>query len=87
MITSLTPLPKELVDKGKPVKIIGEPVFYEPLAPAAIDKSSTLDGASLTAEVSRIIEEMHTDGTLTEMSNKWFGQDLTTKWLRAKDLT
>jgi ABC-type amino acid transport substrate-binding protein len=31
-------------------------------------------------EMSRIIEEMHQDGTLTELSEKWYeGTDLTKK--------
>lgn len=77
VITSIT-VGEGAADKGKPVKIVGEPVFYEPLA-VAIDRSSTLDGASLTAEVSRIVDEMRSDGTLTALSDQWFGQDLTTK--------
>jgi hypothetical protein len=27
--------------------------------------------------VNKIIEGMHSDGTLSELSNKWFGEDLT----------
>ncbi len=72
------PTAEGAVDKGKPVKIVGEPLFYEPLA-VAFDKKSELDGASLVAAVSDIITEMHADGTLTELSNQWFGQDLTTR--------
>ncbi|MEX0991964.1 MAG: transporter substrate-binding domain-containing protein [Actinomycetota bacterium] len=72
------PTAEGAVDKGKPVKIVGEPLFYEPLA-VAFDRKSELDGASLVAAVSDIITEMHADGTLTELSNQWFGQDLTTR--------
>jgi polar amino acid transport system substrate-binding protein len=54
---------------------VGDPVFFEPLA-AAIDKQSPTH-ASLLAEVDRIIGEMHEDGTLTAMSEQWFGTDLT----------
>jgi len=54
---------------------IGDPVFFEPLA-AAIDKQSPAH-AELLAEVDRIIGEMHEDGTLTAMSEEWFGTDLT----------
>ena len=32
--------------QGNPVKIVGDPIFYEPLA-VAFDKSSDLDGTSL----------------------------------------
>jgi polar amino acid transport system substrate-binding protein len=76
VITSLTTA-QGYADSGKPVKVVGEPVFYEPLA-AAFDKSSELDGASLVDAVSGIVEEMHADGTLSEASKKWYdGADLT----------
>ena len=58
-----------------PLVPVGDPVFYEPLA-AAFDKTVE-DNDSLVAEVDRIIGEMHADGTLTELSMKWFGEDLT----------
>ena len=64
------------IDEGNPVKIVGDPVFYEPLA-VATDKSSELDGASLAAAIDQIVGDMHDDGTLTEMSKKWYdGLDL-----------
>jgi polar amino acid transport system substrate-binding protein len=76
VISSITVL-QGAIDKGKPIKIVGDPVFYEPLA-VAFDKSSQLDPASLLEAVSGIVEEMHTDGTLSELSMKWFGTDYTT---------
>lgn len=76
MISALPTL-EAAIDKGRPIKIVGDPVFYEPLA-VAFDKGAPLDNASLVAEVSRIVEEMHQDGTLTSLSMKWYGEDLTT---------
>jgi polar amino acid transport system substrate-binding protein len=74
-MTSLT-VAEGYVDEGNPVKVVGEPLFYEPLG-VAIDKSAQLDSASLTEEVDKIVGEMHDDGTLTEMSEEWFdGTDL-----------
>lgn len=61
---------------GLPVKQIGAPVFSEDLA-AAFDKSSTLPTDSLRAEVDTILTGMHNDGTLSELSMQWFGEDLT----------
>lgn len=61
---------------GFPVVKLGSAVFSEDLA-AALDKSSSLPTASLLAEVNRIITQMHSDGTLSELSLKWFGEDLT----------
>ena len=43
----------------------------------AFDKSSELDQTSLVEAVSGIVEEMHSDGTLSEFSTEWFGQDIT----------
>jgi polar amino acid transport system substrate-binding protein len=76
VITSLTTA-QGFIDNGQPVKIVGDPVFYEPLA-VAMDKSSELDGASLVEAVDGIVGDMHEDGTLTELSKKWYdGTDLT----------
>ena len=61
---------------GFPVVKLGSAVFSEDLA-AAFDKSSTLPTDSLRAEVDRIITGMHNDGTLTALSNQWFGEDIT----------
>jgi polar amino acid transport system substrate-binding protein len=60
-----------------PVKVVGGPVFGEPLA-IAFDKASDLDGASLQEAVDQIVADMHADGTLTELSKKWYdGIDVT----------
>jgi polar amino acid transport system substrate-binding protein len=69
---------KEARDSGTPIKVVGDPLFYEPLA-AAIDKEAPSDPKPFVDEVSSIIEEMHKDGTLTELSEKWYGIDLTKK--------
>jgi polar amino acid transport system substrate-binding protein len=63
------------IDEGLPVMALGEPVFYEPLA-AAFDNGIE-DNDSLVAAVDAIIGEMHADGTLTAMSQTWYGMDLT----------
>jgi polar amino acid transport system substrate-binding protein len=70
-ITSLTTA-QGYIDAGNPVKIVGDPVFYEPLA-VAFDRSSSLDGQSLVDAVNQIVGEMHDDGTLTALSEEWYG--------------
>jgi polar amino acid transport system substrate-binding protein len=76
VITSLTTA-QGYIDAGNPVKIVGDPVFYEPLA-VAIDKSATKDPTSLYQAVNKIVGQMHSDGTLTRLSKKWYhGTDLT----------
>lgn len=64
------------VREGVPIEKVGSPVFSENLA-VAFDKNSDLSNAELLAEVSRIIQEMHDDGTLSGLSMEWFGEDLT----------
>lgn len=61
---------------GFPVVKLGSAVFSEDLA-AAFDKSSTLPTDSLRAEVDKIFTAMHSDGRLSDLSNKWLGEDLT----------
>jgi polar amino acid transport system substrate-binding protein len=61
---------------GLPVKQLGKAVFSEDLAPS-YDKSSTLPTDSLRAAIDDIITGMHNDGSLTALSMKWFGEDIT----------
>ncbi|MFM9048770.1 MAG: transporter substrate-binding domain-containing protein [Actinomycetota bacterium] len=75
-MVSAVPLLEEAIKKGKEIRLVGDPVFLEPLAVAA-DKSSPLPVDSLVAELNRIIAEMHADGTLSELSMKWYGVDIT----------
>jgi polar amino acid transport system substrate-binding protein len=64
------------IDDGAPLVVVAESVFFEELS-VAFDKSEP-NHDELLAEVDRIIGEMHEDGTLTELSEKWFdGEDLT----------
>jgi len=66
----------EAIQAEIPLVKIGEPFFAENLS-VAIDKAGPAHDA-LLFEIDRIIGEMHEDGTLTELSEKWFeGADLT----------
>lgn len=76
----LTALPtaQGAIDEGYPVTLVGDPVFFEPLA-VAFDKSVE-NNDSLVAAVDAIIGDMHDDGTLTSFSETWYdGVDLTTQ--------
>ncbi len=53
------------------MKIVGDPLFGEPLS-VAFDKSSELDGTSLMETVDGIVADMHADGTLSGFSAKWY---------------
>jgi polar amino acid transport system substrate-binding protein len=68
---------QEAIKKGIPIKPVGAPVYYEPLA-AASDKARA-GSADLVKKVSEIFQAMHKDGTLTNLSMKWYGFDVTKK--------
>jgi polar amino acid transport system substrate-binding protein len=75
-VMSAVPTLEQAIKSGSPIKLLDGPLFFEPLA-VAIDKSSTLDPASLVSKVSQIVQQMHQDGTLSTLSMKWYGEDLT----------
>lgn len=77
-VLSALPTLVEAQKSGVPIKLLGDPVFYEPLA-VAIDRSAPQDPTSFVQAVDKIIGEMHADGTLTNLSMKWYGVDLTKK--------
>ena len=61
------------IEQGFALKVVGEPLFLEPLS-VAIDKGD----AEWDARLAEIIAEMHADGTLSKLSQKWYKADLTT---------
>jgi polar amino acid transport system substrate-binding protein len=65
-------------EKNTPIKVVGDPVFYEPLA-VSIDKEAPSDPQPLVDEIDKTLDEMHEDGTLTKLSEKWYGIDLSKK--------
>ena len=77
VITSVTTA-QGYIDAGNPVKIVGDPVFYEPLA-VGFDKSSDPASQGLFEAVDAIVADLHEDGTLTALSEEWYGLDLTTQ--------
>lgn len=65
------------IQEGIPVDKVGGPVYVENLA-VAIDKQAAKDPKSLLEAISKIVNEMHADGTLSKSSLKWYeGVDLT----------
>ena len=61
------------IESGYPVRVLGEPVFYEPLS-VAIDRGD----AEFNNKVASIVRKMKEDGTLKALSQKWYGIDYTT---------
>ncbi|OGO26882.1 MAG: hypothetical protein A2136_06165 [Chloroflexi bacterium RBG_16_54_11] len=65
------------ITDGMPLKQLGDPVYFEYLA-GAIDKASTPNPVPFVKKVSEIIQGLNTDGTLLQLSQKYYGLDLTT---------
>ena len=59
------------IDEGGQIKIVGDPLYYEPLS-IAFDKNDPVDAQSLSEAVGKIVDDMHADGTLSELSKKWY---------------
>jgi polar amino acid transport system substrate-binding protein len=65
------------IKDGLPIKALGSPVYYEYLA-GAIDKAATPDPIPFAKKVSEIIQGLNSDGTLLQLSQKYYNLDLTT---------
>jgi len=70
---SSLPVFLEAIKNGYPIKVLGDPIFYEPLA-VTID----LGDAELNKKLQDIIGWMQKDGTLSKLSKKWYGVDYAT---------
>jgi polar amino acid transport system substrate-binding protein len=77
VITAAT-IAQGYIDAGNPVKIVGDPIFYEPLS-VGFDKSSDPSSESLYEAVDAIVADLHEDGTLSSLAEQWYGLDTTTQ--------
>jgi polar amino acid transport system substrate-binding protein len=75
-VLTAQPTGLQAITNGKPLKQLGDPLFFEYLAPA-IDRNSSLDAKSFIAKVSEIVAGLHKDGTLLQLSQKYYSADLT----------
>lgn len=75
-VMTAQPTGQGAIDDGLPLKQLGDPVYFEYLA-GAIDKQHSTDPAPLVEKVSEVINELHQDGTLLALSQKYYGLDLT----------
>jgi len=75
VVMSAQPTIQNAIDSGIPLKYMGTPAFYEPLA-FALDKSRGPSDKML-AKLNEVVASMHLDGTLSELSVKWYGIDIT----------
>lgn len=70
-VISYLPAIMDWVKQGKPFKVIGGPLYYVPQAVAVLPGDSELE-----AEVKRVVDDMHKDGTLSALAVKWLGLDM-----------
>ena len=75
-VMSAQPTIQNAIDEGLPLKYVGTPAFYEPLA-FALDKARGPSDQMLAA-LNDVLAEMHGDGTLSELSLQYYGIDITT---------
>lgn len=73
VITSLEHA-QRAVGEGLPVRILGGFLFFEPLAVTTMK-----DDAALGAAIQAAVVGLEQDGTLSKLSEKWFGIDLTSQ--------
>jgi len=72
-VVSSLPVFLEAIANGYPIKVIGDPIFYEPLA-VTID----LGDSEFNSKVANIVSAMSSDGVLKKLSVKWYGVDYAT---------
>ena len=60
-------------ERGRPIKLVPDrKLLYSEASGLAFDANARLDVSPLRDEIDRIIGEMHADGTLAEISRKWY---------------
>ncbi len=72
-VVSSLPVFIEAIKNGYPIKVLGDPIFYEPLA-VTIDPGDS----ELNAKIASIVAAMQYEGVLREMSQNWYVVDYAT---------
>ncbi|PJN90490.1 amino acid ABC transporter substrate-binding protein [Bacillus sp. mrc49] len=75
-INSRPILVAEIKKNDLPLKLVGDPVAYENVG---YPFPKTEKGKKLNEEFTTEIKKLKEDGTLAKLSNKYFGEDITTK--------
>jgi len=75
-VITAQPTGQDAINNGRPLKQLGDPIYFEYLAPA-IDRGASKDAHAFLAKVSEIVLALHKDGTLSKLSQQYYGSDLT----------
>ncbi|MFT3891341.1 MAG: transporter substrate-binding domain-containing protein [Anaerolineales bacterium] len=75
-VITLLPVARQALKAGYPVKILGEPLWFS-YASVTLDRSSRRSQTRLLETISKIIRELHADGTLKKWSIEYQSIDLT----------
>ena len=75
-VITLLPVAKQVIVSGKPVRILDDPLLFT-YASVVLDRSSTRNVKSLFNRINSIINSLHENGTLKQLSEKYQGHDLT----------
>lgn len=75
-VITLLPIANRAVQSGNPVKMMKEPLWFA-FASVTFDRFSVRDQARLMDAVSKIIQDLHADGSLRQWSMEYQGIDLT----------
>ncbi|WP_409756720.1 transporter substrate-binding domain-containing protein [Aestuariivirga sp.] len=69
---NLLPVVMALIKEGKPFKVVGQPLYRVPHGVAIMPNDE-----EFAEVISKVIGDMHADGTLRNISMKWYDYDLT----------
>ena len=75
-VLTLLPVARSAIESGKPFRMLDDPIIFA-YASVTLDRINTRSPERLLAEITRIIQEMHSDGRLKSMSMEYIGVDLT----------
>jgi polar amino acid transport system substrate-binding protein len=72
---------RDAIRRGLPLRQLDDPAFFGYVAPA-IDKKGSMDPETFVNKVSEVVQQMHKDGTLLNLSMKYFSADYTSEAAR-----
>lgn len=69
---------RDAIRRGLPLMQLDDPAFFGYVAPA-VDKKGSMNPETFVNKVSEVVQQMHKDGTLLNLSMKYFSADYTSE--------